>query len=167
MQQENDRIYSHFGVKDVSSINRNYSLICTKPFFLFLTRKKLQKRAIYIQDPLILMPNVNMLEMFKNYMDNQNCVSLGSRKYYVLWVEKFLSYMEENSLQNTVEIKNLKDFLRLLIKDSRFKAWQISQAADAIVLFLKMIQENNGDKVNIKISWVYGNWYNRSERSHR
>ena len=75
------------------------------------------------------------IEDFEAFLSQTGLVRKDKIKYYAYWVNKFLNYSRYRP--NKPLNQNIPSYLEKLEKDERIKAWQVKQAADAVLIYVE------------------------------
>lgn len=74
----------------------------------------------------------NLVE-FEEFINRSRLVPPEKARFYVYWLDKFLKYYQHRPSKPFNQI--VASHLETMETDSRFAAWQVKQAADAILLY--------------------------------
>ena len=75
------------------------------------------------------------IEDFEAFLSQTGLVRKDKIKYYAYWVNKFLNYIKYRP--NKPMNQKIPSYLEKLEKDERIKAWQVKQAADAVLIYVE------------------------------
>jgi len=73
---------------------------------------------------------------YEKYIVDNNFIDVSKSRYYVGWVNKYLSLNLSNVLNNEEKISQ---FMQYLSQDSPWHDWQLEQARHAVELYLGML----------------------------
>jgi len=77
--------------------------------------------------------NRKKLTEFEEFLKGSCLVPPGKVRFYVYWVDRFLHYYQHRPSKQFNQI--VASYLETMEMDSCFAAWQVKQAADAILLY--------------------------------
>ncbi len=88
----------------------------------------------------------------------------SNKKFYIIWVELFLKYLEKNSYDEKKLSRSemLRNFSKHLHENNKYRDWQINQAIDAVNLLYTLIK----DKDAISLEFVIRQIHNAIKLKH-
>lgn len=110
------------------------------------------------------MVNSEHLNDFKEFIAKHKKIQESHKKYYIIWVELFLKYLEQNSSaeKNIPKAETLTNFTKHLYEINKYQEWQINQAIDAINLFFSLSKDNS----EFSLEFVIGQIRNTIKLKH-
>jgi len=88
---------------------------------------------------------------FEEFLKRSRLVPPEKARFYVYWVDRFLKYYQNRPSKPLGQI--VSSYLEAMETDSRFAAWQVKQAADAILLYAEKYLKS--DKRFVALSTSY------------
>ncbi|TET65058.1 MAG: hypothetical protein E3J56_16355 [Candidatus Aminicenantes bacterium] len=94
--------------------------------------------------------NQKKLSEFEEFLKRSHLVPPEKAWFYVYWVDRFLKYYQQRPSKPFNQI--VASYLETMETDSRFAAWQVKQAADAVLLYAEKYLKSDKRFVTLSTS---------------